>query len=464
MSTFDIVFTVLAFAGPLAVFAGYLTVIIGYGNGLGAPMTQLVIGLLVLVFAWGFTAMSKNLPNPGGFYAFVAAGLGRPIGLGAALLAFIAYALIYVQAFIYLANTLSSTVAVVFGGPSIPSWAFQIPLVIIIAILGYLRIALSAKILTVALCLEVVLVVVFDVVVIAQGGSEGHTAEPFQLDAVFSGSIGLAALFCIGTFIGFEATAIFREEARDPATTIPRATYITIGVIALLYSVTSYALIIAIGPSSVVDATAADPVGAANAAVGKFLGGFGQDLVLLLLCNGIFAVLVAAHNITARYLFSMGHDRVLPSRFGLAHGKHHSPYVASMATSGFAAICLIVLQIAGLNDTTFYARLAGIAIYVLMALLVLTSVAIPAYFWSRRSTEFSRVRTLVAPTLAGLGFAGSLVLATQNADFLVGGSKAAAATAATLTVVIALLAGIAYALTLRRRRPETYARIGRQEL
>ena len=40
-------------------------------------------------------------------------------------------------------------------------------------------------------------------------------------------------MLALGSFVGFEATAIYGEEAKDPARTVPRATYIAIGAIAL---------------------------------------------------------------------------------------------------------------------------------------------------------------------------------------------------------------------------------------
>src|SRR5262249_40174529 len=84
MGVFDIVFTVLAFNAPLSVFVGFITVIIGFGNGLGAPVTFLAAGGLMALFAVGFAAMGRRLPNPGAFYAYITAGLGRPLGLGSA--------------------------------------------------------------------------------------------------------------------------------------------------------------------------------------------------------------------------------------------------------------------------------------------------------------------------------------------------------------------------------------------
>ncbi|MCW2758892.1 MAG: Amino acid permease-associated region [Nocardioidaceae bacterium] len=463
MTTFDIVFTVLAFNAPLADFVGYLTVIIGYANGLGTPSIFIAAGLLVFVFAAGFTTMSKHLPNPGAFYAYVTAGLGKPLGLGAAFLAIASYVFLYVSSYIYGGTSLTALVSDVFHGPHIDWWVFNVALIVICGVLGYFRITLSARILTAAMVLEVVLIVIYDTVVFVQGGHEGFTSSAVDPHFVFSGSLGLAALFGIGMFSGFEATAIFREEARDPERTIPRATYIMIGVIAVLYGITSYALIVGVGPSTVVASAAADPTGTAIGTVDAYLGTVGKDLVVVLLCSSVFAAILAMHNITARYLFSMGRDGVFPRALGKVHASHGSPYIASATTTGLAVLFLIGLLISKADNLTVYARLAGIALYALIMLLLMTSAAIAAYFWVRPDHGLGKWKTLYSPVIAGIGFVVALVLATQNASFLVGGSKSAA----TILIVFffaMVVVGAVYAIALRSTRPDVYARIGRQDL
>lgn len=463
MTTLDIVFTVLAFNAPLSVFAGYLTVIIGYANGLGAPLTFLAAGLVVLVFAVGFTAMSRHLPNPGAFYAYVTAGLGRPLGLGAAFLAIISYIFLYVSSFIYGSTAIKGLVTDIFHGPSINWWVFNLILIAVVGVLGFFRITFSAKILTVAMCLEVVVIVVYNIVVFGQGGNEGYTSAPLQLDYILGGSIGLAMLYCIGMFSGFEATAIFREEARDPERTVPRATYIVIAVVAILYSVTTFAIIVGVGPSSVVEQTATDPVGSVMASIDQYLGKTVLDITMVLLCTSIFAAVLAMHNIIARYLFSMGRDRVFAARLATVHGKHGSPHIASLATSAIAVVFLIAVLVIGADGNALYAKMAGIALYALIILLLLTAVSIPLYFRKHPAHGVRQWKTTIAPLLGGLGFAVALVLATKNAAFLVGGSRSAA-NLLIAVFIAALLLGVGYALLLKKTKPDTYARIGRQEV
>jgi amino acid transporter len=64
---------------------------------------------------------------------------------------------------------------------------------------------------------------------------------------VVSGSLGTAIMFAIASFIGFEATAVFRDEARDPERTIPRATYLALILIGVFYTLSSWAVVSAWG-------------------------------------------------------------------------------------------------------------------------------------------------------------------------------------------------------------------------
>ena len=67
MSAFKLLFTVLAFNGPIIAVVAFLPVVIGYGNGLGAPVMYLSAGVIIALFAVGFVKMSRHVDNPGGF-------------------------------------------------------------------------------------------------------------------------------------------------------------------------------------------------------------------------------------------------------------------------------------------------------------------------------------------------------------------------------------------------------------
>ncbi|PRY08935.1 APC family permease [Kineococcus rhizosphaerae] len=462
LGTMDIVFTVLAFNAPLSVFVGFVPVIIGVGNGLGAPIAYLAAGLLILLFAVGFTAMGRKLPNAGAFYAYITAGLGRPIGLGAAFLAVVSYIFVLVGGYAFGGIVLEALVRDVLGGPDITWWAWVLVLMATAGTLGYFKISLSAKILTVTMTLELIVVVAYNAVVFATGGQDGQTGAPLVVSNIFSGNLGLAALFGIVCFSGFEATAVFREEARDPARTVPRATYIAIITMAVLYATSAWAMITGIGTSAVVDASASDPTGTVFASIQQYLGNVAVDLVNVLLVTSIFAANLATHNVTTRYLYSLSVDRVFHPRLGRVHARHGSPHVASIATSIIAVAFLTVLVLARSDGATIYAVLVGIGGYALILLMLLTSIAVVRFFAADRTGSLSWSRT-IAPVIAALGLVGALALASANLGTMVGGNQALAS-GLMMLFYTCLVVGVVYALILRRRSPEVYQRIGRQDV
>jgi amino acid transporter len=103
----------MAGIAPLAIMIG----------GIGAPAGYLIAGAILTVFAVAFTAMSKYIRNAGAFYSYIARGLGKPAGLGAAALAMFSYNAIQIGlygAFGYFAAATASDLT----GVNLPWWTW----------------------------------------------------------------------------------------------------------------------------------------------------------------------------------------------------------------------------------------------------------------------------------------------------------------------------------------------------
>ncbi|MFF0587514.1 APC family permease [Streptomyces sp. NPDC003781] len=457
----QLLFTILAFNGPLTVVVGIVPIVIGYGNGLGAPVAYLAAAVVVTTFAAGFTKMARHVENPGGFYSFVALGLGRRVGLGASFLALVCYYLVLLASYAFIGITAQALVHDTLHGPSISWWIWALVSQIVVGVLGYFRLDVSAKILMLLMCGEALIVIVYDLAVVARGGADGLTASFLKSSNITSGSIGLALLFAMLGMAGFEATVIFRQEVRDPERTIPRAAYGFIASVAVLFAVTTWAVTQALGDRTAVRATAADPVGSLTGTVHTYLGSVGVDLVSVLLTTSILAALVSAHNVVSRYLFSLGVDGILPRQLGGAHPRHHSPHRASVTVSVIALASLIPFMIFDDTPSTLYAKLSGAFGYAYVLLLLCTGIAIPVYLNRSRRNDATVWRRSVLPVLAVAGLGITLYLATDNINVLMG-SGGALTTTMLVIVYGSFVVGIAVASVLRHTKPEVYARIGRQ--
>lgn len=466
MGVFDIVFMVLAYNAPISVFVGFITVIVGYGNGIGAPVTFVAAGLLMLVFSIGFTAMSRKMPNPGAFYSYITAGIGRPLGLGGAFLALVSYLFILVGGYCFGGLAWSALVRDRFGGPDIPWWVYTLAVMVIVSLLGFFRINLSAKILTIVMTFEIIAMVAYDVSVIAQGGDSGTaplSLVPFSLESAGSGSIGLAVIFGIVCFAGFEATAVFREEARNPEKTIPRATYISVITLMVIYALTSWAMVNGLGLQNAVELSAADPTGSAFATAGVYLTKIGVDVINVLLCTSIFAANLSTHNVSTRYIYSLSVDGIFPKSLSRVHHTETSPFRASYLVTAVSIASLLVIIFLGGEPGILYATLVGIGGYSLIMLLLLTSIGVIAYFRRNSARDVNVLQRLIAPLVAVIGLAVALVIATQNVDVMIGGSKELAASLVALFIAL-IVTGVIVALVLRKNKPSVYERIGRQDV
>jgi len=120
-----VVFMVVAAAAPLTVVAGAVPIGIANGNGAGYPMMFAVSAVVLALFAAGFTAMARHVPNAGAFYSYVGVGLGRGAGLGSALVALISYVTVQGAVYAYLGYATGELVAS-WTGLSLPWWAWAL--------------------------------------------------------------------------------------------------------------------------------------------------------------------------------------------------------------------------------------------------------------------------------------------------------------------------------------------------
>jgi amino acid transporter len=212
----QIVFMVVAAVAPLGAAAAVIPLVFALGGNSSAPLYFVGAAVVLTVFAVGFTLMSHHVNNAGAFYSYVQAGLGKVAGAGTASLALVSYVILLIGLYALL-GVFASAAADQYLGLNVKWWICTFAFLVLIALLGYRDIEVSAKVLGAALVLEAVAVLVVDFAVLLKGGDSGLSAEPLNLSNAFDGAPGLGLMFAFFGFVGFEATAVFRSEAKDPA-------------------------------------------------------------------------------------------------------------------------------------------------------------------------------------------------------------------------------------------------------
>ncbi|MFG3107144.1 APC family permease [Streptomyces tendae] len=446
----QVVFMVVAAAAPLGLVAGGVPLAFAVSGSPGMPLYFALSTVMLLIFAVGFTQMAGRVRNAGAFYAYVQAGLGRIPGLSAATLALFSYTLLLVGVNAYV-GVATSNVIERYADVGSPWWLWAFVSLGIIAFLGYRDIELSAKVLGAVLVLETLLLLVMDFGILGHGGAHGLTAEPLSPSIVGNGSLGLGVMFAIFGFIGFEATAVFRNETKDPDVTVPRATYVAILVIGVFYSFTVWAIVVGVGVESVTGAAKADPEGLVLTLARSYVGSVWADVMQVLLITSQFACVLALHNVVTRYQFALSRSGALPALLGVVHPRHRAPSSSSVVASAVASVTTLVVVALDLDPIgDLYTWFSGAATLGVVLLMAATSLAVIGYF-RRAGDQQSVWRTSVAPAVAFLGLACVAYLMVANFPLLVGTTGGAWVIGG--CVALSAVVGAVQAVVLRARRP-----------
>ena len=450
----SIVLMVVATAAPLTVMVANTPLIITMGNGAGLAFDALVATIIMFLFAIGFVAMSKFISNAGAFYSYIQKGLGRTLGLGSATLAWVSYFLILVALETYLGVALSDLIQT-FTGAIVPWWVLTLVCMLTIGFLGYRHIELSSKFLAVALILEIAVVILVDLFVFADRGITGMDTQAFALDTILSGSPGLGIMFAIYCFIGFEATVIFREEARNPDKTIPRATYIAVLGVGLFYIISMWCQVTAIGSNNIVEYATTHGESTYLLVAQQYLGTISKDIILVLLVTSLFACALSLHNIVVRYQYILGKYNVFPKQLAYIHEKHKSPYVSSFCQTCGSLILFTILLILQLDPVVnIYAWGATTGTLGYMSILSMACISVVAFFYKNKSGSFWT--TTVAPSLGLVGLIFSLYIAIVNLPSLIGSESTIVPNIIIGVLIAAFMAGVIKAKMMKKSKPKQF--------
>jgi amino acid transporter len=451
----SVVYFVLAGVAPLTVVAGVVTTAYAVTGLTGVPAAFIIVALVLGIFSVGYVTMARYISNAGAFYAFISRGLGRPVGVGASLIAVVAYNLLQVGLYGAFGPNAASFAADNFNIHA-AWWVWALGAWLVVTILGLVRVDLSGKVLGVLLSVELVVVIALAISGLTKP-AHGHvsyaTLSPSNLT-----SAGLGAVIAIAVlgYIGFEQSPLFAEEARDPRRTVPMATYISLGLIAVVYAGASWAMAVAYGDNHVASVAQQQGPGMLFSLGGGILPHAGR----LLFLTSIFAAALAFHNAVWRYMFALGREHVLPAALGRT-GRTGVPKTASAVQSAIGFIAIVLFAAAGWDPMVkLFFWLGTTGGFGILILIAVTSIAVIRYFIREPHGE-SAWRRIIAPGIATVLLLAMLWECMNNYSTLLGvapGSLSAKLLPASFGV--AAVIGILWALILKSRKPEVYAVIG----
>ena len=333
------------------------------GLGAAAPVAYVICAVAMALIVLCFAEAGSRVSLSGGPYAYVEVALGGLVGfLNGVLLWLVMSFATAAVASVFAASVAAFIPSLGAGVGRVLLLAALFGVLAVINVRGVQHGTRLVEIVTVAKLLPLVVLVLVGAFFI----------DPAQLTwerAPAISEIGRTSVVLFFAFAGIESALVPSGEIKDPARTVPRALFIALAGVALLYIAVQVVAQGILGPAL---ATEPAPLTAAARRIAAPLGvllGLGAAISTFGHSSGM---MLAA----PRALFAFGRDGLLPRAFGGVHTRFRTPHVAIVTQ---ALVC------AALAITSSFGRLATLATVSILTVYLLCCIA--AWILRRRDVR-----------------------------------------------------------------------------
>lgn len=293
--------------------------------GTAAPLAYLVCAVVMALIVLCFAEAGSRVDLTGGPYAYVEVAFGPFVGFLSGVM-------------LWVVGTLAlSAVATIFAdsvGALVPALAGPVPrAVLLLATLGLFVVINVAgveqgtrvnTVATVAKLLPLLLLVAAGAFA-ARGEALAWEAAPA------GGDVARAAMVLIFAFAGLESALVPSGEVKDVARTVPRAVFLAMAGVTLLY------LAVHLVTQGVLGGALAGSATPLADAAGVAMGPAGRALLLVGASVSMFGYIGGMTLAVPRALFALGRDGFLPRALASVHPRHRTPHVAIWAQAAVTA-------------------------------------------------------------------------------------------------------------------------------
>jgi putrescine importer len=382
----QLLFYGVAFMVPIApiVIYGVVTQV----SGGHMAMTYLLAMIAMLFTAFSYGEMAGEFPEAGSTYSYTRHGLNSHLGMLAGWTILLDYVLM---------PALSYVVIAVFGSqllPGVPYWVWVAVPLLAITIINILGVKQMAGTTVVLLVLQFGVLAYFFIMAIkgiSNGIGQGFTLRPFFSENFHLGAVIAGTSIACFSFLGFDAVSTLAEETRRPRVDISRATVTACLLVGFLFIAQAF-----FAQNACPDYSKFPSLDAAFYFVAEQVGGQALSIALTLgLIIAALANAVDAQAASARLLFGMGRDGVLPKKvFGSLYAKTQTPVLnlLFMAVIGGAVATQTIDTIVSLIN---FGALFGF-------LMVNLSVIRHHFITNEKRSAFGLVKYLILPLIGAI--------------------------------------------------------------
>ena len=393
--------------GIAGMIGGAIFVLTGPAIGLagGAVILAFIINALITLFtAMAYAELGSAMPEAGGGYLWIREGLPRPNAFISGWMAWFAHIVagsLYAVGFgSFLSYFLGPEVLGIFTESALFGLIPFDKLIAVGAVVAFSYINIKGTSETGKTGTIVTIVQLGTIAAIIVFGFLAVSAKP-DWEANFSefmpmGIAGLVAAMGL-TFIAFEGYEIIvqtGEEVKNPKKNIPRAIFISLAIVVVLYCLVAFVSIGAFTPTGIQNAWQFIGEGG-ELGIMKVVDTFLPYGALLVLGGGMVSTLAALNATTfssARVAFAMGRHYNLPHALSAIHPLNKTPHIAIAVSGVIMAIMASALPLADI------AVAAGVIFLLLFTQVNVGRYHYPANIW--RKTEL-RLQDAVLPDNPG---------------------------------------------------------------
>jgi amino acid transporter len=347
--------------GIAGMIGGAIFVLVGPAIGLAGSaviIAFIINGIITLFTAMGYAELGSAMPEAGGGYLWVREGLPRPNAFISGWMAWFAHIVagsLYAVGFGSFQFSLLQMLGIVGDQPLLGI----IPLdkliaVVSIAAFAYVNIRGASETGKFGIIVTVLqLGTIFALIAAGFLSISNNPDWNFNMMSNFApiGIGGIVAAMGL-TFIAFEGYEIIvqtGEEVKNPKKNIPRAIFISLTLVVVLYCLVAFVSIAAISPQDTGGIYAWKFIGQnGDLGISKAAELFLPYGSLIILAGGIVSSLAALNATTyssARVAFAMGRHYSLPYQLSEIHHKFKTPYIATIISSIIMAVMACALPL-----------------------------------------------------------------------------------------------------------------------
>ncbi len=377
--------------------------------GLASPLVVLVAAVAIALLGNTLSQFSRAHPSTGGFITFVGKTFGGTSAVTTALVCGAGY-IIAISSVLVISGGFLSLMLQFYFNVSIPWIIFSAVFTAGAMFMMFRGVAVSTKLAGFFFAFELTVLLVVSIAVLIKDG--GHLSSvPFQPSHIKNHFSGLALAFplAIYLFIGWENSAALAEETTNPRRNVPRAVFLSIALMAVLYLLVAYATVTAFHYNAPALETPLIPFIAAAHSVAAWLA----FIAYLAGLTSTLGVLIAAVNSQCRLIFNAGREGLLPRWIGYVHPVRRTPVNAIIAFVGIAGAITLVWALGhwigghgnSLDALNFFFEASTMGTILVLLVYFAANLALPFYYRKYRPAEFNPVKHIILPVLGMVAIA-----------------------------------------------------------